>query len=136
MYLRSGIKASKPRFAKVLVSMKNTPIGAKLITRFVISIIRSLNWLKKFATSSALSPIFARRIPTIRANTITCSIFPFANELNGLSGMISSRVSTAEVFSATVTFSASIRFILSPIPGLMRAATDIATVTAIAVVAR
>ena len=66
-----GINALKPIFAKVRLIRQKTPIGARLMIIMVISIIMSLNWLKKFATVSARSPIFARITPTIRANTIT-----------------------------------------------------------------
>ena len=71
IYFASGINALKPMFAKVLLMRQNTPIGASAMIIMVISIMISLNWLKKFATVSARSPIFARITPTIRANTIT-----------------------------------------------------------------
>ena len=71
IYFASGINALKPIFAKVRLIRQKTPIGARLMIIMVISIIMSLNWLKKFATVSARSPIFARITPTIRANTIT-----------------------------------------------------------------
>ena len=70
IYFSSGTKASNPRFAKVLVSIKYTPIGANFITRFVISIIKSLIWVNRFEIISALSFIFASKIPTIKAKKI------------------------------------------------------------------
>ena len=93
MYLSIGTKASKPMPAKVLAIRQNTPTGATFITAVVISIIMSLNWLKKLATVETLLPMDASRIPVNRANTMTGSISPFASELNIFLGMIFSSVS-------------------------------------------
>ena len=65
-----GTNALKPMVAKVLAIRLNTPMGARLITIIVISIIISLNWLIKLETVSARSPSFARITPMIKANTI------------------------------------------------------------------
>ena len=124
--------------AKVRLIRQKTPIGARLMIIMVISIIISLNWLKKFATVSARSPIFARITPMISANTITCSIVPLARELIGLSGMIFRIVSVSEVASIVSTEAADvwIALISSPTPGFIRFPTPRATQTASAVVAR
>jgi len=70
IYFARGTNALKPMVAKVLAIRLNTPIGARLITIMVISIIISLNWLIKLETVSARSPSFARITPMIKANTM------------------------------------------------------------------
>ena len=78
IYFNSGTKAEKPMPENVLVIRQKTPIGANFMTIFVISIIISLNWAKKFETISTFSPSFARMIPMTMANKIICSILPSA----------------------------------------------------------
>ena len=70
IYFARGTNALKPMVAKVLAIRLNTPMGARLITIIVISIIISLNWLIKLETVSARSPSFARITPMIKANTM------------------------------------------------------------------
>ena len=66
------------KIAKVRAIRQNTPIGAIFLITMVISIMTSLNWLKKFATTEPLVPSFASMIPTNWANTMIGSISPFA----------------------------------------------------------
>ena len=67
---------------------------------------------------------------------MTWSMVPCASEANGFSGMMLRMVSTAEVLSAAVTSLPAMDDMSSPIPGRMRSATLMATVTASAVVQR
>ena len=138
MYFASGRNAENPMVAKVREIRQKTPIGARLMTIIVISIMISLNWLKKFATVSARSPSFARMTPMISAKTMTCSISPLARALNGLSGRMLSRVSEKEVACMVSTVEPLVWILLmsSPMPGLMMLPMVIATVTARAVVTR
>ena len=138
IYFASGTNALNPMFANVRLIRQKTPIGASAMIIIVISIMISLNWLKKFATVSARSPNFARITPMINANTMICSISPLARELIGLSGIIFNNVSVNEVAFIVSTDAALVLIVLmsSPTPGLIRFPTDNATVTASAVVAR
>ena len=88
MYLSIGKNALNPRFANVRAIKQNTPIGATFIIAIVISIITSLNSLKKFATVEARLPNLANIIPTNNANTIIGSISPLAIEEIGFFGII------------------------------------------------
>ena len=138
MYFASGRKALKPMVAKVREIRQNTPTGASDITIMVISIITSLNWLKKLPTVSARSPSFARITPTIRANRMICSISPLASAPMGLSGMMLSSVSVSDVACMLSTWVLVLCSTLrsSPTPGFSRLPTNRATVTAQAVVHR
>ncbi len=136
MYLSSGTNASKPRFENVRAIMQKTPMGANFMTRFVISIMRSLAWVRKFAMTEPRSFIFASRMPTSSANRMTWSMVPCAREAKGFSGMMLRMVSTAEVLSATVTSLPAMDDMSRPMPGRMTSAVIIATVTASAVVQR
>ena len=66
IYFNIGANAENPTVAKVRAIRQNTPIGATFMIAMVISIITSLNWLKKFATTEPLVPSFASMIPTNR----------------------------------------------------------------------
>ena len=138
IYFASGTNALNPMFANVRLIRQKTPIGASAMIIIVISIMISLNWLKKFATVSARSPNFARITPMINANTMICSISPLARELIGLSGIIFNSVSVNEVAFIVSTDAALVLIVLmsSPTPGLIRLPTVRATETARAVVAR
>ena len=137
-YARKAKEQGCGAFDLINADVQKTPIGARLMIIIVISIIMSLNWLKKFATVSARSPNFARITPMINANTMICSISPLARELIGLSGIIFNNVSVNEVAFMDSTDAALVLIVLmsSPTPGLIRFPTDNATVTASAVVAR
>ena len=122
--------------AKVLAIRQNTPTGATFITAVVISIIMSLNWLKKLATVETLLPMDASRIPVNRANTMTGSISPFASELNIFLGMIFSSVSAKLMVVVSTAAEVSDTVSCIPKPGLIREATESARHTASAVVIR
>ena len=107
IYFNIGANAENPTVAKVRAIRQNTPIGAIFMIAMVISIMTSLNWLKKFATTEPLVPSFASMIPTNRANTMIGSISQFAMDCTGFFGMIFNRVSTrlvASVVEDTVPF--------------------------------
>ena len=106
------------------------------MTMVVISIITSLNWLKKLPTVSTLSPNFARIIPTISANKMIGSISPLASAPSGLVGMIFSSVSGRLTLPAMATSLRSMEDISSPTPGFITLATSMAAVMARAVVKR
>ena len=107
MYFNIGKNAENPTVAKVLAIRQNTPIGASFITVFVISIITSLNWPKKFATKSVLCPNFANITPTNNANTIIGSMSPFAMALIGFLGIIFNKVSAMVGLDAACDTSAT-----------------------------
>jgi len=132
------MKTSKPISANVLEIKQKTPIGANFITAIVISIIISLNWLKKFLTISTRSDIFARITPKISANKIICNIVPFASDSKIFVGIIFNNVSVTLVACVdSVTFEVIlIADISKPIPGLITLAIHKATTTASAVVHR
>ena len=134
MYFNIGTKALNPIFANVRAIRQKTPIGATLITTIVISIIMSLNWLKKLATVDVLEPSFANMIPTNKAKTIIGSISAVAKDSIGFFGIIFKRISVSGLLSERETSEVEMLSTLTPSPGLMREATLSATVTAIAVV--
>ena len=138
IYFPRGRNALKPILANVLEIRQNTPIGARLMTIMVISIMISLNWPKKLLTVSARSPSLANITPMISAKTMICSMLPLARELTGLSGMMFSRVSVSDVASICATSAAFvlIALISSPTPGSIIFPTVRATVMARAVVKR
>ena len=137
MYLSIGANAEKPTFAKVRAIRQKTPTGASFMMVIVISIMTSLNWLKKFATVEAFVPSFASMMPTNSAKTIIGSISPLAREAAGFFGMIFRIVSVRLVVVSEVATSAVCTASISrPIPGLISIATPSARQTASAVVKR
>ena len=135
IYFNIGRNASNPVSENVFAIRQNTPTGATLMTAIVISIITSLNSLKKLDTVDALFPSFASIIPTNNAKMITGSISPSASEVNIFFGIIFNKVSAKlTVWVAASCVSDATWFI--PIPGLIRNATPSATQTASAVVHR
>ena len=58
-------------FAKVLLMRQNTPIGASAMIIMVISIMMSLNWLKKVCHCLCTLSHFRKDHTHDQANTIT-----------------------------------------------------------------
>ena len=137
MYLSIGTIASKPSVQNVLAISANTPNGATFITIIVISIMMSLNCVRKFVTVCTFSPSCASINPTNIAKKITASMFPSARAPIGFFGIMFRIVSATDVGSlesvVSVTWTADIS---RPSPGPMRSATPSATATAIIVVTR
>ena len=134
IYFNIGTNASNPIPANVFAIRQNTPIGATFIIAIVISIITSLNWLKKLATVDALFPSLASMIPTNNANTITGNISPVASDSNIFFGIIFNNVSAKLIEAVADVVVPSVTVISIPTPGLISDATPSARLIASAVV--
>ena len=115
IYLKRGINPLIPKLANVLAIKQNTPIGANFITMRVISIMTLFPCVKNSSIKSSSSLNFATIIPTSNPKMITGNMSPFANALNGLSGIMFKIVVVTVWF--VVTFASAIPVIFKPTPG-------------------